>query len=213
MFVQEIRPVDQRRSRIVFDTEEGFVLYNGELQRFGIEAGRELNEEIYRLEILPKLRKRIRERIVFILKSRDKTEKELSDKLSLAGYPKEVVDYGVSWAKQHNFINDIRYLEIFVDSESRKSGERKLRYDLKRKGFSEEDIEEVLERTTIDEEAQISELLKKKGYVPKECSRKEAQKILASIVRKGYSYSKVLRCMHMEDAADYEEWRNGEDSD
>lgn len=198
MLVSDVKAVDKRRSKIVF--EDGFclVLYNGELRQFDIAIGKELCEEVYHLEIVPKLKKRIRERIVFILKMRDKTEKELREKLCLAGYPSEIVEYGTLWAKKHNFINDSRYLEYYVDSKSHKCSVRKLRFDLKAKGFSEEDIELALDGVKIDEEAHIIELLKKKGYVQGEISPERARKILAFVVRKGYSYAKVVRCMKME---------------
>lgn len=207
MFVQEIKPIDKRRSRVVFENEETLVLYNGELRQFCIEVGIELSEEKYHLEIIPKLKKRIRERIVYILKARDKTEKELEDKLKRAGYPREVVEYGLSWAKKHGFINDVRYLEFYVESKARNTGKRKLRYDLKAKGFSEEDIHHALECITIDEETQIMNLLKKKRYFEEEVSEEKRQKILASVLRKGYSYSEVVKCMRTKDNMDFDEWK------
>lgn len=199
MIIEDIKPVDKKRSKVILDSGLVFVLYLGEIRRLGLGVGDELLEDVYINEIVPVLQKRVRERIVFILKARDKTEKELREKLLQGGYPNDIVDYGLSWAKQHNFINDARYLEYYVDVRSGKMSERKLRFDLKIKGFSDEAIEEAVSASDMDEESQINRLLKKKGYDAKETQREVKAKILASIVRKGYAYSKVLQCMKMYD--------------
>lgn len=199
MIIEDIKPVDKKRSKVMLDSGLVFVLYLGEIRRLGLGVGDELLEDVYINEIVPVLQKRVRERIVFILKARDKTEKELREKLLQGGYPNDIVDYGLSWAKQHNFINDARYLEYYVDVRSGKMSERKLRFDLKIKGFSDEAIEDAVSASDMDEESQINRLLKKKGYDAKETQREVKAKILASIVRKGYAYSKVLQCMKMYD--------------
>lgn len=47
MTVTEIISIDKKRSRVFFEQEESIVLYNGEIRRFHMEAGRELKEELF----------------------------------------------------------------------------------------------------------------------------------------------------------------------
>ena len=41
MIIREIVPVTKQKSRVVTDEDLSFVLYKGELSRYGLEAGRE----------------------------------------------------------------------------------------------------------------------------------------------------------------------------
>ena len=47
MTVTEITSIDKKRSKIVFEQEEPIVLYNGEIRRFQIEAGKELSDKVF----------------------------------------------------------------------------------------------------------------------------------------------------------------------
>ena len=48
MTVTKIEPLGKERSRIYIDERLAFVLYRGELSRYGVKEGRELPEETYR---------------------------------------------------------------------------------------------------------------------------------------------------------------------
>ena len=80
MIIREIVPVTKQKSRVVTDEDFSFVLYRGELSRYGLEAGRELPpaifEEIYR-EILVK---RAKMRAMHLLTRADYTEAALRRK-------------------------------------------------------------------------------------------------------------------------------------
>ena len=53
MIVREIIPINTKKSRIVFDDNESFALYKGEMRRLDIEVGREIDEEEYYVTIYP----------------------------------------------------------------------------------------------------------------------------------------------------------------
>ena len=67
-----------------------------------MELVQEQVEEIYH-EIL---RKRIKERALYLLKAADKTEYEIRTKLRQAFYPEELIDYAVDFLKQYRYIDD-----------------------------------------------------------------------------------------------------------
>ncbi len=106
MTVTEIVPVDKRRSKVILDDDFTLVLYRGELKRYFIEEGSEISEEVYQEIVKEILYKRARERVLFLLKSSDKTEQELRRKLKEGFYPQEVIDYAIHFLKEHRFIND-----------------------------------------------------------------------------------------------------------
>lgn len=57
MIVREIIPINTKKSRIIFDDNESFALYKGEMRRLDIEVGREIDEEEYYVTIYPTLKR------------------------------------------------------------------------------------------------------------------------------------------------------------
>lgn len=55
--------------------------------------------------------KRARERVLFLLKSSDKTEQELRRKLKDGGYPKEAADYAIDFLKKSIILSMIRTMD------------------------------------------------------------------------------------------------------
>ena len=69
MTVEMIVSVDKQRCKVLFDSGFAFVLYRGEVERFGIEEGKELEEAVYRRILDEVLLGRAKERALYLLKS------------------------------------------------------------------------------------------------------------------------------------------------
>lgn len=195
MLVTEIVPVDKRRSKVILDEDFTLVLYRGDIKRFKIEEGKLFSEEAYEELLHEVLFKRARERVLFLLKSSDKTEQELIRKLKDGGYPKEAIDYAIGFLKEHHFINDENYGRRYVEYNSGRKSEKQIRYELQRKGLDKEVIRDILEEQPVDEESQIKAYIRKKCRNPEEMDRKDRSKIIASLARKGFSYEAVTRVL------------------
>ncbi|HCD46207.1 MAG TPA: recombinase RecX [Lachnoclostridium sp.] len=195
MTVTEIVPVDKRRSKVILEDDFTLVLYRGEIRKFGIEEGKMLSEETYQEILHEVLFKRARERVLFLLKSSDKTEQELRRKLKDGGYPKEAADYAIEFLKKHNFINDQDYGRRYVEFNSKRKSERQIQYELQRKGLDKEVIKEILREQPVDEVAQIRAYMKKKCLSPEEMDFKESRKMMAALGRKGFSYDAISRVL------------------
>lgn len=195
MIVMEIVPVDKRRSKVILDEDFTLVLYRGEIRRFGIEEGKMLSQDTYREILNDVLFQRARERVLFLLKSSDKTEQELRRKLEAGGYPQEAVDYAIGFLKDHRFINDQNYGRRYVEYHSERKSERQIQYELQKKGLDKEVIREILEEQPVDEEAQIRAYVRKKRLKPEEMDVRERSKVMAALGRKGFSYDVVSRVL------------------
>ncbi|WP_077612187.1 regulatory protein RecX [Clostridium sp. Marseille-P2415] len=195
MIVMEIVPVDKRRSKVILDEDFTLVLYRGEIRRFGIEEGKMLSQDTYREILNDVLFQRARERVLFLLKSSDKTELELRRKLEAGGYPPEAVDYAIGFLKEHCFINDENYGRRYAEYHSERKSERQIRYELQKKGLDKEMIREILEEQPVDEEAQIRAYVRKKRLKPEEMDVRERSKVMAALGRKGFSYDVVSRVL------------------
>lgn len=195
MIVTGIVPFDKRRSKVILEDDFTLVLYRGEIKRFGIEEGKPLSEETYQEILQEVLLKRARERVLFLLKSSDKTEQELRRKLKDGGYPEEAADYAINFLKEHRFINDQDYGRRYVEFNSERKSERQIQYELQKKGLDKEVIQEILREQPVDEEAQIKAYVKKKRLKPEEMDFKERNKVMAALGRKGFSYEAISRVL------------------
>lgn len=193
MQVTSVTPYDKRRVKVVLDEETAFLLYKGEARRYRIEQDGELEPEQYEEILHEILFKRARERVVYLLKSSDKTEKEIRRKLAEGFYPQEAIDNAVSLVKKYHYIDDERYARSYVEQGSGKKSRRQIIYDLQRKGIEQETISELLEECPVDEERQIREFLRKRRYPGSVATPEEKKKIAAALGRKGFSYETVIR--------------------
>lgn len=76
--------------------------------------------------------------------------------------------------------------------------------DLIAKGIEKSVIEQALDEVfDSDEQLKIRQFLEKKHYEPKECDRKEQQKIYQYLMRRGFKSSDILHVMKIWD--EYEE--------
>lgn len=114
-----------------------------------------------------------------------KTEKEIRDFLGKKGYLREVADYVVGKMKEYGYLNDLAYANSYVESAGKKKGRRLIALELRRKGVSEQDIEEALQSS---EEEQGARAVLEKYLRGKTIDRKNLQKAFAYLIGKGFSY-------------------------
>ncbi len=195
MQIISVTPLDKRRSKVLTDEDFAFALYQGEIRTYTIKEGGELTREVYR-EILEKvLFKRAKERTLYLLKSRDRTELEIRRKLKDGYYPQEAIDYAVDFLKRYGFVDDENYgrnyIRVYGDRRSRKQ----LEFELRNKGIGREAIDLLMEECQVSEDEQICRFLRKRGYEKDTAQPKERAKLTAALARKGFSYDAIYRVM------------------
>lgn len=65
------------------------------------------------------------DKALYLLSSREHTEKELKEKLSLKGYGQEDIEDAVVRLKRENYLSEERFAEVYIRSRLRKSPEGK----------------------------------------------------------------------------------------
>ncbi len=200
MTVTEIISIDKKRSRVFFEQEESIVLYNGEIRRFHMEAGRELKEEVFFQIQEEILKKRVKERALYLLKSMDRTEEEIRAKLKNGYYRTELIDYAICFLKEYNYIDDLRYAKNYIRTYTGKKSRKNIQQNLYLKGISKETAEEAFEifygeTEDIGEKEMIYALLKKRKYPFKDADRKEQNREMGFLFRKGFEMEEILYCL------------------
>lgn len=192
--VTEITEVNKKRSRVFLDEEFAFVLYKGELGHYGIEVGAELSEEAYAEIMADLVIRRAKLRALHILEAGDRSELELRDKLK-RDYPEAAVDTAVEYVKSYRYVDDEEYARRFVESNKSKKSARMLSIQLEQKGIDRELAQELLEEAGDCEEEQIGKLLRQKVKPGESLDPAKKQKVIASLMRKGYPYEKIRRVL------------------
>ena len=97
MLVTKIQAVTKQKYRIELDGQPAFVVYKGELSRYGIKEGHEILQPVYEELVGQVLTKRAKLRAMHLLESMDRTRAELEKKLQSSEYPREAVAEALIW--------------------------------------------------------------------------------------------------------------------
>lgn len=134
------------------------------------------------------------EKAMSLLLFKDRTRKELSERLYRIGFSEQAVDAAMEYVGQFGYINDRRYVENYIMFQKGKRSRKEIAYKLSQKGIPRELFQEVLEETEYEgEEDAVRVQLEKKLKGKKICdlSYEEKSKLIASLGRKGYERSSI----------------------
>lgn len=200
MLVTKIEAYAKNRYRIWLDGEAAFVLYKGDLRRYGIREGEELDEaalEVIRKEVLPK---RAEKRALHLLEKRDYTAAGLLRKLISGGYSEEAAKAAVEAMQGYRYLDDARYADQYIRCYTGRKTRRWISSKLVEKGIAKEVVEDVYTRfdeegNETDEESMAVELLKKRHYEGGPLEKKERDRHIAFLMRRGFSISCIRNAM------------------
>lgn len=193
MLISEIKYLDKGKYSVILDNDEEILLYRSEIKDLGLEEGFALTEELYEHIIVDVLGLRAKKRAMHILEKRDKTEKQLRDKLKENHYPQKSIDIAIDYVKSFKYLDDERYCYNYISYRIEKKSFQKLKAELMTKGISKELIDETYEELYQSSytENQIRDLLQKKRYNDYSHDKDKRRKIIQSILRKGYTFSQI----------------------
>lgn len=193
MTVTKLEVVTKTKYKVFLDDCFVFILYKGELSRYGIKEGVSLGEEVYREILETVIIKRAKLRAMHLLEDMARTESGLLEKLKLGGYPKEAVEAAVEYVKSFGYLDDLLYAKNFIESKKQSKSRREIYALLCRKGVPQELIQEAFEQLCEqgDEQEAIEHLLRKKGVHPIQSSDGDMQKLYGYLARKGFCYEDI----------------------
>lgn len=195
MTVTDMVDLNKKQSKVFLDGSFAFVLYKGEIRKYALKIGTELKEEDYQEIVTVILVKRSKLRAMHLLKSMDRTEKQLRDKLKDGGYPPDVIDTALDYVKGYGYIDDHRYASNYIRTYRESKSQKRIMYELEMRGIPKDLYGGYLEDNPADEMVQIEKWLKKKRYSNEDGDFKIKQKMAASLARKGFSYDNIQRAL------------------
>ena len=88
-----------------------------------------------------------KKRAMDLLQRQDRTESNLTEKLTAEGFPQSIVSIAIDYVKSYHYIDDIRYAENYIRFHMQDRSKQRLTYDMLKKGVSRDDIDEALSST------------------------------------------------------------------
>lgn len=130
-----------------------------------------------------------REQALKLISFRDRTEKELRDRLEEKEYNEDEIEETIDFLKNYGYIDDSRYARRFAaDSVKLKGhGPGRIKTELLRKGIDRETVEIVLEEMETDPREQLEAIMERRFSGADLGSHKERNRIFAYFARRGYS--------------------------
>lgn len=128
-----------------------------------------------------------------LIKFRQRSEKEIRDRLALQGYDTAIIEDIVRYFKDAGYINDTGFARNWIVSRlSKPLGFKLIRIELKKKGISEEIVEGLFaeQKQIVDERALVEGLAGKyfeKLSRTKELPEKIKAKLYGYLIRRGFS--------------------------
>lgn len=193
MLVTKVESVTKTKYRVELDQQFAFVLYKGELAKFGIREMEEIPEEQYEKIRTEVILKRAKLRAMHLLTDMARTESGLREKLKQGMYPDDLIDAAIDYVKSFGYLDDDRYAEQFVESRKGTKSKKEIRALLLQKGIRKEKIDRALEKCWQEEDSAeaIRALIRKKRVDLSQASEQEIQRLYAFFGRKGFRFEDV----------------------
>ena len=135
------------------------------------------------------------------LAARPRSVSEMVKKLKLKEYPAAVIEEAVETLKKQGLLDDEKFAKTFVNSSvySRSAGTRKLKFDLKQKGVSQEIIERAIGGLQDTDETEMARELVAKRYHLMTGVSEEAKKrrIFGFLQRRGFSSEVIFKVLSL----------------
>ncbi|MDO4453268.1 MAG: regulatory protein RecX [Eubacteriales bacterium] len=196
MYVTLTEPVDSKKSRIYLDQEFAFILYRQEMISYHISEGAEISEEQYRKILEETILRRAKLRCLNLLKTMDRTETQLRQKLKQGEYPEEIIERAIEYVKGYRYVDDERYARQYVHCFCEKKSRYQIIQELMRRGIERETIEQALEENPdIDETEQIQKWMEKRKFDPENADVRERQRFYGFLMRRGFSAESIRKAL------------------
>ena len=160
-----------------------------------LKKGDKISEEKLNDLVFQSQYQRAKSRAVWYLDRKDRTAKDLYNKLCLAGFDKKAVVKVIARLQEVGLIDDLRFAENYASRLMEGNvSKREALQKMLQKGVPYDMAKDVLAECDSDEGAQIEALINKK-YRTKLMVEGGKEKVYAALIRKGFSYEAVKNAL------------------
>lgn len=191
MKVISIKPsIDQKNIIVKLSGNKALKLTPNLLLEYKLNVGSVMNSAEFMVLKKNVKKERVLSNAINYASRRAKTKKQLKEYLNKKDISSTQSEEIISKLIELGLIDDYRYIESFVNTQNLKAplSRLELKYKLIKKGISSKLIEQYLLDYPLDERLAIKRMIAIKS---KQTRYQQKDKLLAYLVRKGYSYSEI----------------------
>jgi regulatory protein len=176
-----------------------FGLNNEVIIKNDIHEGDEITEEQVKSILLVEEKDKIKQRAFRILNFRDRSHKELNDRLRKLGFDQFLIDEAMQDLVADGTLNDERFIREFVSDYTKLNprGNRYISNELKKKGITADAIAQALNER--DEKSLAKELLGTKLAGLDRNDPKDRAKIVRRLMSRGFTPSVIYEILGEKD--------------
>jgi regulatory protein len=124
-----------------------------------------------------------------------KSSKQVMDKLIAKEFDIKTIDRVIEFLKQYGFVDDERFVELYIKEKVKSVGKNKIKFTLLKKGLPEELIKEELNKITSEQQLEIALQLAEKKIRILSKSENDTKKLYKKtsdyLVRSGYDFQVI----------------------
>lgn len=188
----EVQKKNKKRVNVYVDEEFSFACDAELVYRYKLSKGKVIDLERIRAIVNEDNLIKCKNSALRVIEKAYKTEREIVSKLTEKGYEPKVIEETLIFLKEYNFLDDRKYVDLYINDKAKTQGRNKILYTLIRKGIDENIIKQRLASIDMEDEKLAAIKLCEKKYI--QISKKEenkyilGQKLIRFIVSKGYNY-------------------------
>lgn len=189
--VTQLEPYQKAKYKVYLNDAPAFVLYKREADQLNISEGTVLSKEQYTAIVSEILNKRATKRAMYLLKSMERTEYQLREKLRENFYPEESIDAAVAYVSSYHYVDDADYAVRYTNSRISSKSRRQIEMELTRRGISREHIDRAVGEAECDDRKLIRNIIEKKSKSMDLREPKQQQKVIRHLLYKGFEWEDV----------------------
>ncbi|MDO4647833.1 MAG: regulatory protein RecX [Eubacteriales bacterium] len=138
---------------------------------------------------------RARKKAMDLLMYRDRSEKELGERLQKAGFTQEEREDALKYVRKFGYLEDRRFAFNYIYSRSANTSRQKLFMELRQKGVPQEIVqkawEEYAEEYMVDERKILKKAIQKKAEPGSKLDAKKMRSLMGYLGRRGFQYEDI----------------------
>ncbi|MBA5850324.1 recombination regulator RecX [Clostridium sp. cel8] len=149
---------NKKRVNVYVNDEFSFSCSTEIVYKYNIYKGKNIDEDLLKNIIEEDDYIKCKNLALRIIERNFKTEKQIYDRLVKEEYNIKTIERTLNFLKQYKFIDDYKFAKMWIKEKINHFGKNKIRYELVKKGISEDIIETEME--SIDESVYKNGILK-----------------------------------------------------
>lgn len=209
MTVTAIESVTRHKMRVSLDGEPAFVFTDREIREWNLEEEMVLDDS-EKQALLQYVSREVARTAMNLLVKRDYAEAELYRKLRDKGYSEFFAGKGIEYVSAYHYLDDARYARQMIGSRKDTMSRKMMVSRMRQKGLSDEVIQEAMEEADWTDEMGIAREIRRRFSSAEQIESltdKDRQKLIQSLMRKGYGYSDIQHVIrHLDELEEGTTW-------